>query len=179
MRTSTAFPYNHITRSYQRQVISIIQHMKPGETWDDASERMRRKYEGMIATRVRNGRSVHEARRQLEVEGKIIRAFYKRYYWSAYTRLDWEKPALTVTANANFLGSGRYTHPELERGITMREAARLQSFDDAFTFYTADHGKEATENIGVGLDMIGEAVPPLLAMSLAAEIASHLKANGE
>ena len=37
----------------------------------------------------------------------------------------------------------------------MCEAARLQSFDDAFTFYTSDNPDKPTENIGVGLDMIG------------------------
>ena len=97
--------------------------------------------------------------------------FLKRYYWSAYTRLAWNKPALTITANANFLGSGRFTHPNEDRGITMREAARLQSFDDSFTFYTADGPRGVTENIGTGLDMIGEAVPPLLGRAIAQIVA--------
>jgi DNA (cytosine-5)-methyltransferase 1 len=34
MRTSPAFPYNHITRNYQRRIIDIIKEMRPGETWD-------------------------------------------------------------------------------------------------------------------------------------------------
>lgn len=56
----------------------------------------------------------------------------------------------------------------------MREAARLQSFDDAFTFYTSDDPNKTTENIGVGLDMIGEAVPPLLARAIGETVAAHL-----
>lgn len=174
MRTSKTFPYNHITRNYQSQVISIIQEMREGETWDEASDRMRKKYDKLVAKEVEQGKSAAKAKKYLEKEGRLIPAFYKRYYWSAYTRLAWDRPALTITANANFLGSGRFTHPECDRGITMREAARLQSFDDAFTFYTSDNPDKPTENIGVGLDMIGEAVPPLLARAIGEIVAVHL-----
>lgn len=175
MRTSKTFPYNHITRNYQSQVIGIIQQMREGETWDDASGRMQKKYDKLVAKEVAHGKTVAQAKKYLEKEGKLIPAFYKKYYWSAYTRLAWEKPALTITANSNFLGSGRFTHPECDRGITMREAARLQSFDDAFTFYTSDKQDKHTENIGVGLDMIGEAVPPLLARAIGEIVAVHLE----
>lgn len=174
MRTSKTFPYNHITRNYQSRVISIIQQMRPGETWEEACDRMRGTYAELVANMVAEGKPEAKARRHLEKQGEIISAFYKRYYWSAYTRLAWNRPALTITANSNFLGSGRFTHPERDRGITMREAARLQSFDDAFTFYTSDDPNKTTENIGVGIDMIGEAVPPLLARAIGETVAVHL-----
>lgn len=174
MRTSETFPYNHITRGYQQRIINIIRQMRPGETWDEASERIRQKYAKIVAEATAKGEPAAKARNRLEAEGRIIPAFYKRYYWSAYTRLAWQRPALTITANANFLGSGRFTHPDLDRGITMREAARLQSFDDAFTFHTSENPKKVTENIGVGLDMIGEAVPPLLAKAIGQTVAVHL-----
>ena len=174
MRSSEAFPFNHITRNYQQQIVRIIQQMRPGETWDEASARMQRRFKSALARAVAQGESESKARTRLESEGVILPVFYKRYYWSAYTRLDWDYPALTITANSNFLGSGRFTHPDRDRGITMREAARLQSFDDAFTFYTSDKPKRQTENIGVGMDMIGEAVPPLLAKAIANTVAIHL-----
>lgn len=179
MRTSEAFPYNHVTRHYQRRILQIIQEMRPGETWDEASERMQRRYEALVTKAVTAGEAEASARRRLEAEGAIIPVFYKRYYWSAYTRLDWTKPALTITANSNFLGSGRFTHPDRDRGITMRDAARLQSFDDAFAFYTSDDPKRRTENIGIGMDMIGEAVPPLLAKAIAAHLAIHLECHNQ
>lgn len=178
MRTANAFPFNHITRTYQKRIIDIIRQMSPGETWDEASERLRKKFDATIAKAVAKGEPEAKARKRLETEGKILPVFYKRYYWSAYTRLASNRPALTITANANFLGSGRFTHPHLNRGITMREAARLQSFDDAFTFYTSDNLSRRTENIGVGLDMIGEAVPPLLAQAIGETVAVHLEEKG-
>lgn len=61
----------------------------------------------------------------------------------------------------------------------MREAARLQSFDDAFKFITSDLENRETESIGVGLDMIGEAVPPILAKAFGEAVAVHLDACGE
>lgn len=174
MRTSEAFPYNHVTRSYRKSVLKIIAHMRQGETWESASARMREIYQPILEEALLKGENRDDAIKRLDLEGKIIGAFYKEYYSSAYTRLDWNRPALTITASANFLGSGRYTHPELNRGITMREAARLQSFDDAFTFYTSNKDGKETENIGIGLDMIGEAVPPLLAQAIAEQILKQL-----
>ena len=174
MRTSSHFPFNHVTRTYQGRVIKIIQQMRQGETWDDASLRMTQKYQKMIAKGVAKGAPEKAVKKKLENEGKINPVFFKRYYWSAYTRLAWNRPALTITANANFLGSGRFTHPNADRGITIREAARLQSFDDNFEFVTSDNEKKWSENLGIGLDMIGEAVPPLLAKALAHSIAVHL-----
>ncbi len=178
LRTSNKFPANHITRAYQQRIIDVIRHMQPGETWDDASARMRKTYDRMVEKAVLAGEKERAARKRLAAEGRIIPTFYKRYYWSAYTRLNWDEPALTITANANFLGSGRFTHPERDRGITMREAARLQSFDDAFTFYTAK-GAGRKEKIGIGLDMIGEAVPPLVGKVIGEAVAAQMDAAGE
>lgn len=175
MRTSASFPCNHITRSYKAQVLNIIKEMRPGQTWDAESDRMRKKYDRMIA-KLAKEKDITEsaARAQLTKAGKINPVFYKDYYWSAYTRLAWDSPALTITANANFLGSGRFSHPEALRGITMREAARLQSFDDDFRFITSDNDDLDTARIGIGMDMIGEAVPPLLARAIANHFADQL-----
>ncbi len=173
MRSSAKFPFNHLARTYSERIIGIIKLMKPGATWDDESARMQKKYEKLIETEKGPRETKAAAYKRLVKAGKINEAFYRKYYWSAYTRLAWDKPALTITANANFLGSGRFSHPEANRGITMREAARLQSFDDGFTFFTSPEGTD-TDNIGVGLDMIGEAVPPVLAKAVAEKIVEVL-----
>jgi hypothetical protein len=61
----------------------------------------------------------------------------------------------------------------------MREAARLQSFDDDFRFITSDDDKLSTNRIGIGMDMIGEAVPPNLGLAIASHIASMLDAKSK
>lgn len=175
MRTSGAFPFNHITRGYRKSVLDIIKEMRPGQTWNSESERMRAKYSKAITKMVKQQSiSAEAAQIKLIQTGAINPAFYKDYYWSAYTRLAWNAPALTITANANFLGSGRFSHPEKMRGITMREAARLQSFDDDFRFITSINDESNTTRVGIGMDMIGEAVPPLLAQSIATHLALQL-----
>lgn len=183
MRSENEFPFNHITRSYSERIIEIVKQMKPGETWDSASGRMQEKYEALITKRLKLTPKKAGQQKRIKAalikEGLINPVFYRRYYWSAYTRLAWDRPALTITANCNFLGSGRFTHPEEHRGITMREAARLQSFEDDFRFITSATDEDDTSTIGIGLDMIGEAVPPLLGESFAQCILSALAARKE
>ena len=177
MRNATTFPYNHISRNYQPRIINIIQQMLPGETWDAASERMQAAYAALVDEERLPGENNETVKARLVANGQINAAFYKKYYWSAYTRLDPARPALTITANANFLGSGRFTHPTADRGITMREEARLQSFDDNFKLLTSAGEIDETSNIGTGIDMIGEAVPPSLGEAFAHHIAALLEAH--
>jgi DNA (cytosine-5)-methyltransferase 1 len=174
MRSTGQFPFNHLTRAYSQRIINIVHHMKPGETWDSASARMQTRYETLI-TKLQREKEIDRktAKANLIREGLINPVFYRKYYWSAYTRLAWDRPALTITANCNFLGSGRFTHPEQDRGITMREAARLQSFEDDFRFLTSADGAD-TISIGVGMDMIGEAVPPLVGEAFGRQVAAKL-----
>jgi len=175
LRSKHHFPYNHVRRSYSKSVIDIIEEMRSGETWESASERMQLLYATLLEEYCMPGEDREMALARLAEQGLINPVFYKKYYWSAYTRLAWKAPALTITANANFLGSGRFTHPEENRGITVREAARLQSFEDDFRIITSEDDASDTENINVGLDMIGEAVPPLLGKAIALHILSLME----
>ncbi len=85
-----------------------------------------------------------------------------------YGRLSWNKPSFTVTTYFNRPGNGTYIHPEQNRVISAREAARLQSFPDDFRFY----GTKGSLCI-----QIGNAVPPLLAYSIATKIKKITKTN--
>lgn len=79
-----------------------------------------------------------------------------------YGRLYWDKPAVTITQYARNPASGRFCHPEQDRGLTIREAARLQSFPDGYLW---------NGSLGDNFKQIGEAVPPLLALAIATQIA--------
>ncbi len=94
----------------------------------------------------------------------------RKYYYNAYGRLEWDRPANTITKSFLYPGSGKFGHPEEDRVISYREAARLQSFDDDFTFH-------ATSQEGVA-HMIGAAVPPLLGYALGTGIAAALDGLG-
>ena len=82
-----------------------------------------------------------------------------------YGRLYWDKPSITITHYARNPASGRYTHPEQDRGLTAREVALLQSFPNGFEF----RGK--SDDI---YRQIGEAVPPMLAVGVAANVLIEL-----
>lgn len=82
----------------------------------------------------------------------------KSVHSGSYGRLEWSNNAPTITTRFDTPSAGRVIHPELNRALTPREAARIQSFDDDFVFY----GNKSS--IG---KQIGNAVPPLLAEALA------------
>lgn len=83
-----------------------------------------------------------------------------------YGRLNWDKPSITITHYARNPASGRFVHPEQHRGLSMREAARLQSFPDGFVF------SGSSDDI---YRQVGEAVPPLLSTAIAATVYANLR----
>ncbi len=88
-----------------------------------------------------------------------------RGFYDVYGRLYWDKPSITITHYARNPASGRYTHPEQNRGLTAREAALLQSFPYGFEF---------TGKFDDIYRQIGEAVPPMLSSAIAANILIEL-----
>ena len=84
----------------------------------------------------------------------------------SYGRLEWDKPSYTITTRFDTPSAGRVIHPQLNRTITPREAARLQSFDDTFKFY----GSKTSI-----CKQIGNAVPPKLAFAIATIIKNDLR----
>ena len=80
-------------------------------------------------------------------------------------RMWWDRPAPTIRTEFFKPEKGRYLHPDLDRPITHREAARLQTFPDSFVFEGS--------KIEVARQ-IGNAVPPLLSRSLALFVAELL-----
>ncbi|MCW5960087.1 MAG: DNA cytosine methyltransferase [Pyrinomonadaceae bacterium] len=52
-----------------------------------------------------------------------------------FGRMRWDSPAPTLTARCTDVYCGRFTHPDQDRGISVREAAALQTFPDDYVFY--------------------------------------------
>ena len=55
-------------------------------------------------------------------------------YSSVYGRIEWDKPSPTITTQFYGYGSGRFGHPEQDRGLSLREGAILQSFPEGYQF---------------------------------------------
>mgnify|MGYP001177782094 CR=1 FL=1 len=100
-------------------------------------------------------------RRAKERNGRAV-------YEDVYGRLFWDRPAITITAYARNPASGRYVHPEQHRGLSVREAALLQSFPDDYQF---------AGSLDERFRQIGNAVPPAFAAHLASHVLRELQSQ--
>lgn len=80
------------------------------------------------------------------------------YFRDVYGRLRWNKPSSTITTNFIKITSGRFAHPEENRGLSIREGATLQTFPYSYTF--------KAKSMGANARIIGNAVPPEYARRL-------------
>jgi DNA (cytosine-5)-methyltransferase 1 len=88
-----------------------------------------------------------------------------------FGRLWWDRPAFTIRTEFYKPEKGRYLHPQEHRPITVREAARCQTFEDDFIF-------PAHQSMTSVARQIGNAVPPTLANRIALAIVDHLNEHG-
>lgn len=102
------------------------------------------------------------------------KALKSKGFTDVYGRMSWSRPAPPLTTRCISLSNGRFGHPEQDRAISVREAARLQSFDDNFLF------------VGSKTSMakqIGNAVPVRLAKMIGdcfkQHVARYLPVHGQ
>lgn len=92
-------------------------------------------------------------------------------YKAVYGRMEWNKPAPTITTQYTNFGSGRFGHPEQNRALSIREGAILQSFPMTYIF---EKPNEKEKN-GDLCRHIGNAVPVELGRAIGCSILSHLQ----
>ncbi len=89
----------------------------------------------------------------------------KKSYPDVYGRMRWDDVAPTLTTGCTDITKGRFAHPEDDRAISLREAARLQTFPDSYKFF-GNPGQIATQ-IGNAVPMqLIEALSPVLRAAL-------------
>lgn len=81
-----------------------------------------------------------------------------------YLRLNYDEPSGTVVN----VRKSMWIHPTLDRAISVREAARLQTFPDSFVFCGSKDKQ---------YQQVGNAVPPIMAKSIAKKLAQILTRN--
>lgn len=107
---------------------------------------------------LKEGQNFHD----LDEKLKSNYADPKRTQNSIYLRLRGNEPSGTVIN----VRKSMWIHPRLDRAISVREAARLQSFPDKFIF---DGSKDSQ------YQQVGNAVPPLMAQGLAEWLYQHIQ----
>jgi DNA (cytosine-5)-methyltransferase 1 len=96
-----------------------------------------------------------------------------RTYKAVYGRMSWDEPSSTITTQFYNYGTGRFGHPTQNRALTIREAAILQTFPEAYKFYESEKGI-FIKKLGV---YIGNAVPVELGVVIGESILDHLKGH--
>lgn len=149
--------------AYDREPFNSYQaHLREGSDclYNHIANTMRTKQTARIAS-IGPGQGLRDLPAELQV---------KSGYSGAYGRLDYRSAAPTITRWVFHVGSGRFAHPREVRGLTMREAARIQSFSDDFHFL-------GSRNDQAG--QIGNAVPPYFMEQLADKITDALQGREE
>ena len=123
---------NNVTRWHREKDIEVFKNMSPGGRWCDLSDADRKKI-----------------------------GYSDDSFEDKWKRLPINSHSWTVTSHLHKDGY-MFIHPKQNRTISVREAARLQSFPDSFVFY----GSRSAQ-----FKQIGNAVPPLLSMA----VANHVK----
>lgn len=81
-----------------------------------------------------------------------------RAHKDVFGRMAWHQPSPTLTCRCTDVYCGRFIHPEQHRGISLREAAALQTFADEYEFFGDSFLEKSRQ--------IGNAVPVRLAEEL-------------
>ena len=122
---------NNVTRWHREKDVQVFGNMKPGGRWSELSDADRKKI-----------------------------GYSDKSFVDKWKRLPFDSPSWTVVSHLHKDGY-MFIHPKQDRTISVREAARLQSFPDNFVF----HGSRSAQ-----FKQIGNAVPPLLALAIAKQV---------
>lgn len=132
--------FDHVSGPLSELDLEVVRHVPPGGNWRDLPA-------DFPSARV-------QQIRESAARGEGSRSTY-------YGRLQWTKPAYTISTYLTRPGNGAFIHPAEPRLLTIREAARLQGFPDWVRF----HGTLRQRAM-----QVGNAVPPLVAYHLGTSI---------
>lgn len=133
----------HVAASLSPLNLQRIRASRPGGTWRDWPEKL-----------------------QAECHKKASGMTYP----SVYGRMDWTKPAPTMTTQCFGYGNGRFGHPAQDRAISLREAAMLQTFPRSYKFVERGAGISFSK-LG---RLIGNAVPVRLGEVIGKSLIEHV-----
>ncbi len=112
-----------------------------------------------------NGINQHDNEEEyIKLKKKIVPPYDRSKFHTKWKRLKSNEPSHTVVAHLD-TDTYSHIHPWEPRGISVREAARLQSFPDGFLFQCS---------MGDAFKQIGNAVPPLLSKAIASTMTNNL-----
>ena len=143
LRSAAEVVFNHVTRRPSDLALSIIEQVEQGQ--------------GLRSLPIE---SLPKRFRKMRT---ISTGAHRRDCTTLYYRLSEARPAYTITCYFTNVSAGAFTHPNANRSISPREAARIQSFPDWFRFLGSYIPRQ-----------IGNAVPPMMARAFGETLFAHL-----
>ncbi len=131
VRGDTTILFNHVSRYNNEDDVELYSQLRQGETYRQLVERLTKEF----------GKKPHFTKYS-------TKNFHDKYY-----RLQWNGQSKTIVSHLHKDGNS-FVHPTQTRSISVREAARIQSFPDDYIFC----GSRGSQFI-----QIGNAVPPVMA----------------
>jgi DNA (cytosine-5)-methyltransferase 1 len=131
--------HNHYAPKLSKQNLDRIKFLSPGQNWRDLP---------------------------IELLPDGMKKALRKDHTRRYSRMTWEGVPRSIITRFRDPKSGEYSHPAQIRTISIREAARIQSFPDRFIFCGSN-----TEQY----NQVGNAVPPILAEAIGRELAACLR----
>lgn len=159
---------DHVTRSLPRDY-AIFRKMNPGDQYPEAYQHALKLFEERLDeyAKQHGKRPTKSSNAFKELLKATVPPYDPGKFPNKWRKMEPDRPARTLMAH---LGKDGYSHIHYDssqaRTISVREAARLQSFPDGFIF-------EGSMN--PAFKQIGNAVPPMMAMALALKIREVLK----
>jgi len=165
MRRSFTMPEGFLRRADFRTVrhaISYLPTLVPGGAIPDLPMHVTANHRASTIDTIRQVPK-DGGNRTFDIGPESLRRAYQRQgkkaFEDVYGRLRWDRPSITITHYSRNPASGRFAHPEQDRGLSALEAALLQGFPDDYYFEGTFDEK---------FSQIGNAVPPVFAAYLAA-----------
>jgi DNA (cytosine-5)-methyltransferase 1 len=154
--------FDHLIRSLPRDY-AIFQRMEHGNQYPEAYQHALELFEERLAEARKEGQILKEDTKEYEeLKKSIVPPYDPGKFPNKWRKMEPNKPARTLMAH---LGKDSYSHihydSEQARTISVREAARLQSFPDGFVF---------SGTMNPAFRQIGNAVPPLMAKAIGLQI---------
>jgi DNA (cytosine-5)-methyltransferase 1 len=160
--------YDHTIRSLSERDFEIFRRMKPGDQYPEAHKIALKILDERLSalqaegTRLKSGTVAYT-----DLMRKTVPPYDPTKFPNKWRKMAPDEPARTLMAH---LGKDSYSHIHYDsrqsRTISVREAARLTSFPDGFRF---------VGTMNPAFRQIGNAVPPLMAATLASVMMSAFK----
>ena len=160
--------YDHVIRYLPRDY-PLFARMNEGDQYPEAHALALKIFNEKLSKFSKNGNPISQTSIQYKkLQDSIVPPYDASKFPNKWRKISRDQPVRTIMAH---LSKDGYSHIHYDnaqaRTISVREAARLQSFPDGFVFMGA---------MNEAFRQIGNAVPPLMAKAIAIEIIKTLKA---